>query len=454
MDDKPELTEGWSKSSEKRHAQPTGQRTSMMLLRVLMLTATLGAVASAQDSPGVAEPPHDAATSDVFRRFGARVVKVQVAETGSGARASIGSGFFVSPSGHVVTNYHVIASLINTPGRYRAELIDQSGAAHPVRVLAIDAVHDLAVLGTDLRGRQHFTVDAGPIAQGTRLFSLGHPRDLAISIVEGTYNGLHPFALYPRIHLTASLNPGMSGGPTIDRGGRVIGVNVSTAGEQVSFLVPAQNVAPLIARAISAAEAKTPTLAQVGRQLRMHQDAYLRDMFDATTRVLDFGPFRVLTQPAPYFRCWGDAERENDMRYETAWHRCATDDGVFLDDDQSTGTLALRHQLVVTKSLSRSQFFSLYTTLFGTDNSPSGSKEYVTSWECATRNVRTESMPLRAVTCLRRYRKLGELYDGFLQVAVLGPRDTGLVSTLNIKGATFENVTRLTNRFLQGITWR
>ena len=177
-------------------------------------------------------------------------------------------------------------------------------------------------------------------------------------------------------------------------------------------------------------------------------------MFDSTTRMLDFGPFRVVTQPAPYFRCWGDADRQTDLPYGTSWHRCATDDGVFLGDDQSTGTLTVRHQLVATRSMNRSRFFAVYTSLFGMDNSPAGSKEYVTTWECATRNVRTDAMPLRAVMCLRRYRKLGELYDGFLQVAVLSPRDTGLVSTLNVTGATFDNVTRLTDRFLQTITWR
>jgi len=37
-------------------------------------------------------------------------------------------------------------------------------------------------------------------------------------------------ALTPRIHLTGALNPGMSGGPTIDATGRVVGVNVATAG--------------------------------------------------------------------------------------------------------------------------------------------------------------------------------------------------------------------------------
>jgi serine protease Do len=90
------------------------------------------------------------ATSDVFSRYADRVVKIQVVETGSAAKATIGSGFFVTGSGHLVTNYHVISKLIHDPDRYRAELIDVAGAVEPVTVLGVDVVHDLAVLGSQL----------------------------------------------------------------------------------------------------------------------------------------------------------------------------------------------------------------------------------------------------------------------------------------------------------------
>ena len=195
------------------------------LMRLFRRSATLVLVTllAANQLPA---QERSAATSEVFRRFADHVVKIQVIETGSGAKSSIGSGFFVTPAGHVVTNYHVISSLINSPKRYRAELMDSSGAVRPVTVLGIDVVHDLAILGSRLSGRPYFALGMATIAQGDRLFSLGHPRDLGLSIVEGTYNGLLLHTLYPRIHLTGSLNPGMSGGPTIDEEGRVIGVNI------------------------------------------------------------------------------------------------------------------------------------------------------------------------------------------------------------------------------------
>ena len=395
------------------------------------------------------------ATSEVFSRYADRVVKIQVIETGSAAKATIGSGFFVTGNGYLVTNYHVISKLIHDPDRYRAELIDVAGVVEPVSVLGVDVVHDLAVLGSELRPRAHFSLAGVAVAQGNRLYSLGHPEDLGLSIVEGTYNGHLAHTRHPRIHFTGSLNPGMSGGPTIDADGRVVGINVATAGNQLSFLVPVERAVALLGQVITP-DGRPParTLDDVGRQLREHQDAYLRDMFAGKTKMVELGPYRVITEPAPFFRCWADATRRQELPYEEVQHHCSTDDQLFIAGDQSTGVVDVDHEMISTKKLNPSQFFSLYSNVFGNDNTPGGEEEHVTSWRCGTRNVRNASLPMRAVLCLRRYRKLGELYDGVLKVAVLGRSDAGLVSTLTMSGVTFDNVDRLARRYLERISWR
>ncbi len=395
------------------------------------------------------------ATSEVFSRYADRVVKIQVVETSSAAKATIGSGFFVTGTGHLVTNYHVISKLIHDPDRYRAELVDVAGTVEPVQVLGVDVVHDLAVLGSAVRPRAHFSLGSASLAQGNRLYSLGHPEDLGLSIVEGTYNGLLPHTRHPRIHFTGSLNPGMSGGPTIAEDGRVIGINVATAGNQLSFLVPVDRAESLLGQVLAPADRPPArTLEEVGRQLRDHQDAYLRDMFAGKTKMVDLGPYRLVTEPAPFFRCWADATRGQELAYEKVRHHCSTDDYLFIAGDQSTGVVDVEHEMISTKKLNSSQFFSLYSSVFASDNTPSGREEHVTSWRCGTRNVRNASLPMRAVLCLRRYRKLGELYDGVLKVAVLGRDDSGLVSTLTMSGVTFDNVDRLARRYLERISWR
>jgi hypothetical protein len=416
---------------------------TLLLAAALLLSRPL----SAQE--GGVETPH------VFNRYADQVVKVQVIEAGSSAKAGVGSGFFVNDAGDVITNYHVIAELVHDPERYRAELVDATGATSGVAIVAIDVVYDLAVLRAELRPSRHFVLAEASVAQGTRLYSLGHPGDLGLSIVEGTFNGLLQHTLYPKIHFTGSINPGMSGGPTITHDGRVIGINVSTAGNQVSFLVPVARAIALLERAAGKAAAQpTELLAEVGRQIVAYQSEYLAGMFAREGKTVELGPYRAPTEPATFFRCWGDARRQPNLRYQKVTHSCSTDDYVYIAGDQETGLVELTHELIMTTSLNRFRFGALYTSIFGADNTPAGTVEHVTNWQCKTRNVRNETTPLRAALCVRRYRKFDGLYDAVLQTAVLGRRDSGLVSTLRLSGVSYENIAVLTKRYLERITWR
>ena len=51
-------------------------------------------------------------------------IKIEVVETGSAAKASVGTGFFANELGHIITNYHVVSKLIHSPDRYRIEVTD------------------------------------------------------------------------------------------------------------------------------------------------------------------------------------------------------------------------------------------------------------------------------------------------------------------------------------------
>jgi hypothetical protein len=418
-----------------------------MLVMLALACVALPARAGAQE-------PRDA-TATVFARFASRILKVQVIESGSSARASIGTGFFVSADGLMLTNYHVIAEHIHEPENYRVEVLDSAGTATAVAVIAVDVVHDLAVLRTGLVPREHFTLAPVAVRQGERLYSLGHPSDLGLSIVEGTYNGNLRHTLYPKIHFTGSINPGMSGGPTITEGGQVVGVNVSTMGEQRSFLVPGPQAEALVTRAAGPGyEPPVEFLPEIARQLGAYQEEYLGRLFEGEPKLVDIGEFRVVTEPSVIFRCWGDADRSTERLYERLRHSCSTDDDVFIAGDQSSGMIDLEHEVLVATGLNAPRFAALYTRHFSYDHTPGGDEKHVTEWACSTRNVSTEAATMRAVLCLRRLRKLDGLYDATLKVAVLGARDTGLISTLTLSGASHANIERLTARYLELITWR
>src|SRR5262245_48624817 len=96
----------------------------------------------------------DARATELFNRFAAYATRIQIVEKLSGAKSAIGSGFFTTAAGHIVTNYHVISSVINQPDRYRAEVVEPNGSTTSATVVAIDVVHDLAVLKSGVQDRK------------------------------------------------------------------------------------------------------------------------------------------------------------------------------------------------------------------------------------------------------------------------------------------------------------
>ncbi|MCE9602650.1 MAG: serine protease [Gemmatimonadetes bacterium] len=427
-------------------------RCARPLMSLLLAISAVPRPVTAQDEPREA-------TSTVFARYSDRILKIQIIETSSNAKVSIGTGFFVSADGLMLTNYHVVSERVQDRDAHRVEIVEADGTTRAVEVVAVDVVHDLAVLRTGRPASSHFTLGAVALRQGERLYSLGHPSDLGLSIVEGTYNGNLQHTLYPKIHFTGSINPGMSGGPAITNAGRVVGVNVSTMGEQRSFLVPETQATALLARV--QAPGFTPAadlLSEVAYQLRVYQQAYLGHLFEDEPKMVDFGPFRVITDPAPVFRCWGGAERSDDRddepMYHEIWHRCGTDDDVYIAEDQSSGVVELVHVAITSARLNAAQFGALYSTRFGFDDTPDGDEKHVTVWKCTTRNVAAAQTPVRAVLCLRGLKKIPGLYDGVLKVAVLGRSNAGLISTLTLSGASWENIERLTTRYLERVAWR
>lgn len=428
-------------------------RRACLLATIAALGVGRPASAPAQQQDAEDEPILPSVTAGVFRRFADRVVKIEVVETGSAGKASVGSGFFVGPDGELVTNYHVIADVVHEPDRYRAEAVHHDGQRIPVALVAVDVVHDLAVVRAATSPTSFFGLRETPLEQGARLYSMGHPADLGLSIVEGTYNGPLRHTLYERIHFTGSLNPGMSGGPAITESGRVVGINVATAGNQLSFLVPVQRAAELLA-GVSVGGTPDDLIESIGRQMRDYQDTYLEALFEDSVRTVVIAGYRLPTEPATFFNCWADVTTFDEDPYTIREHHCSTDDYLFISRDHFSGILEIDHELITSDEFGRVRFFSLYSTEFrGAHRALDGSETDVTTFRCRTSNVRQNVLKFRAAFCVRRYRRFEGLYDVVFKLAALGTGRPGLVSTLTMSGVSFENAERLARRYLESIAW-
>jgi len=393
-------------------------------------------------------------TQAIFGRYSDRVLKVQVVEKDSGAKAVIGSGFFVSSGGLLITNYHVVSKHVLQPDRYRAELLDAAGAPAALEVLGVDVINDLAVVKAEMKDVQYLEISSSELKQGTRLYSLGFPLDIGLSIVEGTYNGLLKHALYKKIHFTAPINPGMSGGPAITAKGDVIGVNVSSAGEEVSFLVPAMAVKKLLSDTLGSKKTGRKDFTEVVRQqLLAHQDVYFTDDLMKSDKHLNLGGYRLPSQLTPFFNCWGDAKHTEKLPYHTVNHYCSTDDYIYISGNQHSGIIRFSHQLVSTDELNRFRFYSLYSDFFKGTSPMYGNEEEVTRFKCTSDNIKQGQVSMKTAFCIRGYRKFKGLYDVVFKAATLGSPNSGVLTTLELSGVSFEKALSLTKGYIEGITW-
>lgn len=132
-----------------------------------------------------------------------------------------GSGFYVSRSGHLLTNNHVsegCRELIVQPERLKA------------RVVATDPVNDLALLATDNPVKEFARFRSGRNATlGEEITVVGFPlRGMlasGINVTTGVISGLGGVgADTGKIQISAPIQVGNSGGPVIDRYGVVVGI--------------------------------------------------------------------------------------------------------------------------------------------------------------------------------------------------------------------------------------
>ncbi len=399
-------------------------------------------------------PAHATETQEVFKRFQNRVVQVRILETSSGSRAALGSGFIVSKTGEIITNYHVIAELVHKPQQYRAEIVYFDGHTEPLKLLNFDAVRDLAVVSGNAPSAFFFDLYAPPLQRGTRVFSIGIPLDLGFTIVEGTYNGLLENSQYEKIHFTGSINHGMSGGPAILEDGRVIGVNVATAGNQVSFLVPAKFVIALLQR--TRGEAGTmPLLEKLTAQLQENQKQFMEQLLANGMDTVNLGPYLLPGKIAPYLKCWGDSNRNPDDLYEHLSHSCSSGDELYVSRTHRIRFLNFSHDYLTSEELGQRRFFNLYQSYF--DNNTGhfhAGKEDVTKFSCQTDFVKHDDLTMRTVLCVRSYKKLPGLYDAVLKVATLDNEKRGVLSTVELGGVSYDNALLFSQKYLEGISWK
>jgi serine protease Do len=410
--------------------------------------------------PEELQPPLSASAQRIYDEARAELLQVRTLLKGQDTQATVGSGFLVTDAGHIITNYHVVSQAALQPERYRLVYSTSSRKEGALQILAFDAIHDVALVRpadpSALSGLKplQFHPKETAISQGERIYSLGNPLDIGFAVIEGTYNGMVERSFYPTIFFAGSLNPGVSGGPTLDRQGRVIGVNVAARrdGEQVSFLVPAIFAQELLERGRDAKPMTSAAYSELTRQLLAHQETLTARFLEQPWRHAAHPRYVIPLPQEDFMRCWGRSTAPDEKGLEYERSDCMMDSRVFVSGWLTTGTVSTRHEAYDGRKLGTLRFAQRYSASFKNEQFGGPARE-LTMPQCTERYVDRNGLPVRVVLCMEAYKKLTGLYDASVLVATVDAPRAGVLGRFDARGVSFENALRLASHYVEGFGW-
>jgi S1-C subfamily serine protease len=233
---------------------------------------------------------------DIYRRNSKGVVQIEATgpvqadpfDAFPKRSRSLGSGFVITKTGFIVTNFHVVEDAVNVNVSFSNE------EAVRASVVGVDPSTDLAVLKVNTPPRGLTPLRFGRSATvrvGDAVVAIGNPFGYERSVTAGIVSAIgrvlqapNELAIDNAIQTDAAINPGSSGGPLLNARGEVIGVNTQiTTGSQASgsvgigFAVPVDTVRTVTAQIIRGGKVEhaflgvqtAPLTEDIGRLFRL-----------------------------------------------------------------------------------------------------------------------------------------------------------------------------------------
>jgi len=395
----------------------------------------------------------------LFAENKAAILQIQVIDVTSGSKSVIGSGFVVNAEGLIATNYHVIQLAASKPEQYRIEYLTAADKTGDLQLLDVDVINDLALVSASDLGAQPLSLAVTEPPIGVPVFALGNPLDLGLTVVPGTYNGINQTSYHPRVHFTGSLNSGMSGGPTLSEAGQVIGINVSTAGNQVSFLVPVTALHKLIAEYQGRAAAVGGMTQRIGQQLFDDQQEKFSRMLALDWTTMPLGQAQVIDELKPFVKCWGGSNSSSEKaQFLSADRTCRSEDNIYLHGKFNSGIIEYQFFWLEADKLNAPQFYAYYQRLF-TDFVPGNKADEkdVGDFNCDDQFVIADSVEnqrkTKAVFCVRAYKDYPQLYDVLFLQGTVDDSRAAFLSHFTLAGVSQNNARAFVRKFMGVAKW-
>ena len=157
----------------------------------------------------------------------------------------LGSGFFISQSGDIITNYHVLQ------GADSAEVKTSDGKTYPITyIVAEDEQSDIIRLSVDISSKYVHPLSLSTTVPevGERIIVYGSPLGLEKTVSDGIVSAIREVPGYGKlIQITAPISPGSSGSPVLNMKGEVIGIATfqMIEGQNLNFAIPSKKITSL-----------------------------------------------------------------------------------------------------------------------------------------------------------------------------------------------------------------
>ena len=420
------------------------------MLKKSLLLLLLGFLMSAQ-----AQVSAELNTANIYTNVEKSVYQIRVINKQTGKKSSIGSGFVVTKDNILATNYHVVSEYINDSDVFSLEFLSTTGATGPLELVDFDIVHDLAVVKAKQSMGVPLRISYLP-EKGASLYSLGNPMDLGFTIVKGTNNGILTKDEDGNILFSGSLNPGMSGGPTLDETGNIIGINVATSGNDISFLVPAEYLTIVLDRLKeSSFKAVSDRFAHSSGQLLANSQKIVNKMLNSKWSATKIGTLIAPAEIDKSIRCW-DASRtpKKDDLFRTYFTRCSNEDNIFISSRLNVGSINYEYMWLETEKLSPTRFYRRYEKVNSSVIGGHAGKRDVTNFSCHTDFTKIGEQDFKTSVCRRDYLKYTGLSDMLFTSAMVGKKDKGFLFNLDLTGTDPKAALALFQRMLEKFQWQ
>jgi S1-C subfamily serine protease len=433
---------------------------SAALLPALAQTPPLPAASPEPAASAPQAAPISASARRLFEASRSQLVQVRTLLAQQDSQSSVGSGFVVSEDGLIVSNFHVVSQAALEPEGYRLRFVGADGRRGSLQILAIDVRRDLSLLravddqGQPLRFAKalSFRPAAEPLDKGDRIYSMGHPQDVAFAIVEGNYNGMVERRFDELIYYAGSLNPGMSGGPVLDEQGRVVGVNVSMLlfSQQMSFLIPGGYADALLQRARQAKPLSGAAWPLIREQLIAYSEELTQRFMQQPWRDWGHASWKLPIPQEQFLRCWGNSTPPDAKGLRFNRMQCRMDHALFLSGRLHTGYIDVQHEVYDGSRIGSWRFSQQYSQSFRNEHLGRANEKERTAPHCTESFIDAQGLPARAVVCLRAYRKMEGIHDVTVLLSAVDQPTAGLLGRFDAYGVGFDNAMKLARHFIAG----